>query len=346
MASTRTLLFTGKGHVRFDTHTIPAPKPGEVTVRTLCSGISAGTEMLYFRGAAPADVDITLDAVSGPPRYPMPYGYAVVGVVEAVGDAAGHATGEAWLGRRVFAFHPHTERFTTSCERLIRLPGTLADEDAVFLPNMETAVGLIHDASPLPGERVLVFGLGVVGQLTGALLGGYVDSTGVDPFPLRRRQAEAFGFRRALPPDGAALQDLFHGADPAGGADLSIEVTGNPEALDQALALTGYAGRIVIGSWYGARPVELRLGERFHRAKQSIVSSQVSALPPRLLGRWTKQRRFGLVLEVLQNIRPSRLITHRIPFDKAAEAYALLETDPGSAIQIIFTYPPGSLHPH
>lgn len=293
--------------------------------------------MLYFRGEAPADVDGPVDAFSGPPRYPMPYGYCVVGVVEAVGDTGDDAVRDAWLGRRVFAFHPHAERFTIPRERLIPLPVSLTDEDAVFLPNMETAVGLIHDASPIPGERVLVFGLGVVGLLTGALLGDYIDSTGVDPYPLRRQEAEAIGFRRALPPDGPALHERFRSTN-SDGADLSIEVSGNPVALDQSLALTAYAGRIIIGSWYGARPVELRLGERFHRAKQSIISSQVSAIAPRLSGRWTKQRRFDVAIEALHRIRPTRLITHRIPIERAVDAYSLLAEDPGSALQVVFTY--------
>jgi 2-desacetyl-2-hydroxyethyl bacteriochlorophyllide A dehydrogenase len=334
MASTRTLYFTGKSGVYLATHAHPVPSPGEVMVRTTRSGISAGTEMLYYRGMAPALITGAVDAFSGSPSYPMPYGYCVVGVVESVGDSAD----VDWLGRRVFAFHPHAERFTIQPENLICLPDALADEEAVFLPNMETALGLIHDASPIAGERAIVFGLGVVGLLTGALLGEYIDSTGVDPYPLRRQQAKAFGFRRALPPDGPALHELNIVGDPLGGADLAIEVSGNPTALSQALALTGYAGRIIVGSWYGTRQVDLRLGDRFHRAKQSIVSSQVSAIAPRLLGRWTKQRRFEFALDALQRISPSRLITHRFPLEEAAAAYSLLAEQPGNAIQVIFTY--------
>ncbi len=342
MLSTRTLLFDGKHGVRLDPHAIPAPSPGEVTVRTRCSGISAGTELLYYRGDVPAGLEETVDALSGPPRYPMPYGYCTVGEVEAAGDPAG----ESWVGRRVFAFHAHTERFTAPMEQLILLPDSLGDEEAVFLPNMETAVGMLHDAAPLLGERVLVSGLGVVGLLTGALLGPHIRAIGIDPYTLRRQHAEALGFYRTLTPEQAQDEGVVQalmGDEHALGADLTIEVSGNPSALDQAIALTGYAGRIVVGSWYGSKSVELGLGGRFHRAKQTITSSQVSAIHPRLLGRWTPRRRIDVVLDALHRIRPSRLITHRFPLESAAEAYDMLSTDPGQAIQVIFTGPPGAV---
>jgi len=53
-----------------------------------------------------------------------------------------------------------------------------------------------------------------------------------------------------------------------------------------------YSGRVVIGSWYGSKPVQLDLGGAFHRSRIRLISSQVSSLAPELSGRWDKSRRF------------------------------------------------------
>ena len=55
----------------------PLPAAGELLVRTLCSGISGGTERLVYRGEAPADLalDDTIDALGGAFSYPFAYGY-------------------------------------------------------------------------------------------------------------------------------------------------------------------------------------------------------------------------------------------------------------------------------
>ena len=55
--------------------------------------------------------------------------------------------------------------------------------------------------------------------------------------------------------------------------DLVFEVSGNPKALDQAIALCGYEGRVIVGSWYGDEDKsELNLGSHFHRNKIGIYS--------------------------------------------------------------------------
>ncbi len=89
----------------------------------------------------------------------------------------------------------------------------------------------------------------------------------------------------------------------------------------------------------GAKRAELDLGGRFHRSRIRLISSQVSSLSPELSGRWDKRRRFSLAWEMIAEIDPSRWITHRFPFDRAAEAYQLLDHSPQEAIQVLLTYP-------
>jgi hypothetical protein len=44
---------------------------------------------------------------------------------------------------------------------------------------------------------------------------------------------------------------------------------------------------------------------------------------------------------LLRKVDPIRFVTHRYPFDRAAEAYAALDRDPGDCVQVILTYGEG-----
>jgi threonine dehydrogenase-like Zn-dependent dehydrogenase len=125
--------------------------------------------------------------------------------------------------------------------------------------------------------------------------------------------------------------------DDPGGADLVYECSGDPATLDAAIAAAGYDARIVVGSWYGTKRAPVDLGGAFHRDRLSLVASQVSTIAPPLRGRWTHDRRRRVALDHLRDIRTDALVTHRIAFDDAAEAYRLLDSD-ADALQVLLAY--------
>lgn len=316
------------------------PGTDEVLVRTTLSAISSGTEMLVYLGLAPGDmaVDETITALGGSFGFPIKFGYAAVGRVEAIGAEVG----KEWLGRGVFAFNPHETLFISRPEMLQPLPGGIIPEAAVFLPNMETAVSFLMDGRPAIGEQVAVVGQGVVGLLTTALLADFplASLVTLDGYPLRREWSSRLGAMAVFSPEMLAEAQLALRRERSyTGSDLTYELSGNPQGLNLAIALTGYNGRVVIGSWYGRKPVELDLGGRFHRAHMRLTGSQVSAISPEWLGRWTKARRLDVAWEMIGKHRPERLITHRLPVERASEAYRMLDESPADAIQIVFTYP-------
>lgn len=329
----RTALYFAEAHrVALTSETLPAPKPGEVLVQTQFSAISPGTERLAYRGEIPPDLplDETLGGLFGTFTFPFKYGYAVVGKIITLGDAVS----PRWLGRQVFAFQPHQSHFCAPIESLLPLPAGLEPEDALFFPNVETALTLVLDGAPLLGERVAVVGQGVVGLLTTALLAQFplAGLLTVDPLAPRRKQSQSLGATASFAP--AEVPPDFWPQ----GADLIFELSGQPQALNQAINLAGYASRIVVGSWYGTKTAPLNLGTAFHRQRLQLISSQVSTLAPALRGRWDSARRLALVWKHLPQLKPSRLITHRLPFTQAEDAYVLLDQAPAVALQIIFTY--------
>jgi 2-desacetyl-2-hydroxyethyl bacteriochlorophyllide A dehydrogenase len=320
---------------------LPGPSEAEVTVKTIISAISAGTELLFYRGEIPSDlaVDATITALQGTFSFPMKYGYAAVGEVISLGPGVD----PLWKGRKVFAFQPHQNYFSAKVTELHPVPSNLGILDAVFLPNMETAVTLLLDGKPSIGEQVAVFGQGVVGLLVTAILArmplGCLLT--LDRFPARRQASEHMGADKSFDPAGCPnleILSLLQGPREYQGADLTYEISGNPAALDQAIAITGFGGRIVIGSWYGTKDATLHLGGPFHRSRIRIMSSQVSSIDPSLEERWTKKRLLGLAWRFLAEVKPSGLITHSFPFSEAEKAYSLLAKNPGDCLQVVLVY--------
>jgi 2-desacetyl-2-hydroxyethyl bacteriochlorophyllide A dehydrogenase len=304
-------------------------------VETICSAISPGSEMLVYRGQFPKELADPNDTLSSELKYPMPYGYACVGRVVKISKDIRHR----WKNRLVFAFQPHTSHFIAAPDEVLPLPDGMSPETACFLPNMETAVNLVQDGAPIFGENVLVFGQGIVGLLTTALLSESPLASLVtcDCYPLRREASLSLGVSAALDPNASDFREQVQRKVPSG-VDLSIEISGSPSALDDAIALTGFGGRVVIGSWYGKKEAKLDLGGVFHRSRIKLISSQVSTISPELSGRWDKARRFQVAWDALESIQPQRWVTHRFPLDEASQAYHQLDENPQETTQIILQY--------
>jgi NADPH:quinone reductase-like Zn-dependent oxidoreductase len=331
------LFFVAPYQVELIEEEIGSPDKNQVLVETFLSAVSPGTEMLFFRNQISQNIklDSQIDALDKEFVYPFKYGYSTVGKVISVGKAVP----SEWLDRLVFFFHPHESHFLEPIENIIPIPDFLTPEEALFLPSMETAITLVMDGQPGIGENIAVFGQGVVGLLTTYLLSLFPLSRLItfDKYPLRRKMSKEFGSH--ISRDIEELVDVSQEDDlTSDWADLSYELSGNPEALNQAILSTRYGGKVIVGSWYGNKDVSLNLGAKFHRDRIRIISSQVSTIAPRFSGRWDKSRRITLAWEMIQKLKPTKLITHRFPFEKVQQAYTLLDQKPEKTIQIIFTY--------
>ena len=340
--STQVVYFTGPRELDVRTEGVSEPGPMETLVRTTVSAISPGTELLVYRGDAPTDMaaDATIDALSGSLDFPLRYGYATAGTVVAVG----REVSDDLLGESVFAFRPHAGHFLASPDDLLRIPDGCSPEEAVFLPNVETAVNLVLDGSPKIGEQAVVFGQGLVGLLTTGLLSAtpLSDLVALDCYPSRRELSREMGADRCL---DATKDDTIETVESAlsrpktpDGADVTYELSGDPDALDDAISVTGYDGRVLVGSWYGEKRADLNLGGSFHRSRIDVSSTQVSTLAPELRGRWSTDRRLAVAWRRLADLDVGRLITHRFPVEDAEEGYELLDERPNEALSVLLTY--------
>lgn len=313
---------------------IPSPGPGEVRVRAAASAISQGTEMLVYRGEVHAGMPLDLPTLSGSFGFPIKYGYAVVGHVLDVGSGVTNLA----AGDPVFVHHPHQSAFVVPAAMPIRLPDGLDPSRALFFANLETALNIVHDTPLRLGETAIVFGQGVVGLLVTQLLkrAGADRVLAVDPIAGRRKLALTMGADDALEPN--ELSEHVFDSTVGRRADVAVEVSGSAAALQAAVDVVAVEGTVVVASWYGTKPVTLELGGHFHRGRVRLRSSQVGRVDPALSPRWDRERRTETILALLPELRLLELVSHRFPFEEAAEAYRLADEGTGDVVQAILTY--------
>jgi len=296
---------------------LPELGPGQALVRTQYSGISPGTELLAYRGEIDESValDDTIPALSGQFAYPFRYGYSCVGRVE-------RGTG-VQEGVSVFSFHPHQDRFVVRADEALEID-RIDPRTATLFPLVETALQVRLEADVEPDRAVVVAGLGVVGLLIALLLqrsGAQV--LGSEPVAWRRELAGSLGVDSVAPQE---LDDRVAAATGGRGAPLLIEASGNPAALADGLRVLAHEGTALVVSWYGTKPVALPLGAEFHRRRLTIRSTQVSTIPARLAGEWSRERRRQVALELMSELPLGVLTTHEFPFADAAAAYQQVDT--------------------
>jgi 2-desacetyl-2-hydroxyethyl bacteriochlorophyllide A dehydrogenase len=330
----RALWFTAPRTATLRAEAVGPPGPGEVRVETIASAVSAGTEMLVYRGEVPRDLRLDLPTFAGSYAFPIKYGYAATGRVLDTGSGVENLS----PGDPVFVHHPHQEMFVVPAQMPVRLPDDLDPVLGVFSANLETALNIVHDTPMRLGENALIFGQGVVGILVALLLklAGAGPVLVVDPLEERRSLALAAGADGAFA--SGELNDRVMEFTGGRGADVAVETSGSGAALQSAIDAVATEGTVVVASWYGTKPVTLALGGHFHRGRVSLRSSQVGRLNPGLAPRWDRVRRMDTVLGLLGRLKLGELISHRIPFGEAPQAYAMLDERPEEALQVIFTY--------
>lgn len=324
----------------------PAPGTGEALVETVCSGISAGTELTVYRGSNPYltrewDPQRRL-FVSGGTARPYPwdaFGYEEVGRVVGVGSPED----DDLVGRLVWGSWGHRSSAVVRADdaRPRVLPPDAPAVTGIFAKIGAIALNAVLDADVHVGEDVVVFGAGVPGQLVAQLArlnGGRV--TVVDLVPARRDLAVELGAVAALDPAHEDVAAAVRAATGDRGADVVIEMSGSYAALQEAVRTVAYSSRVVAGGFLQGAGTPLRLGDEFHHNRVSVVGSQISGVAPHLQHRWDEPRMSATVLGLERSgqLRLEELVTHVLPAEEAPAGFHLLDTAPEAALQVVLDY--------
>ncbi|MDB5677660.1 bi-domain-containing oxidoreductase [Sphingomonas bacterium] len=354
---------------------IDAPVPraggGRNLVATRVSLISAGTEKQIIdlarsslAGKAMARPDLvrktlqkvrnegllpTIQKVFAKLDTPIPLGYSLAGtVVEAGSDAGGYAVGDR-IACAGAAVANHAEYNAVPKNLSVRIPAGVDDEAASFVTIGAIALQGVRVANPTLGERVVVMGLGLIGQLTVQLLkANGCRVLGFDPNPARAALALEMGADVAV---SGSLDDAVRGFTGGYGADAVIVTASSKSSAppNQAAEISRAKGRVVMVGLTGMeidrepfykRELDLRLSMSYGPGRHDPVYEQDGHDYPLAYVRWTEQRNMQAFLELVADgsVTPLKLVTHRFPIDQAEAAYKLMDGDE-PYLAILLTYP-------
>lgn len=349
------LTLTAPRHVELLPEPSAALPPGHVRVRTLYSGVSAGTELTLYRGTNPHVVRPWDPArrLFGPPTgetagaaYPnAAWGYSEVGEIVELGPAVPHGTISS--GTLVWGMWGHRSEavlpLATVAGRV--LPVGLDPVCGTFARVGAVALNAVLAADVHVGETVAVFGQGVLGLIATQLatLNG-ARVVAVDTLPARREAALAHRAALALDPLADDVAGTVRGLTGGRGADVCIEISGAYAALQEAIRTAAPGGRVVASGFYQGDGLGLRLGEEFHHNRVQLVSSQISAAPPALAERWTPERLHRTVIDLIaaKDLDVLSTVSRIVPATQAAEVYAQLDADPSAQLQVVLDFTGGA----
>ncbi|MEU8247467.1 zinc-binding dehydrogenase [Nonomuraea sp. NPDC048916] len=335
--------FEEPGRVRVGLESPAELQPGCVRVRTIYSGVSAGTELTAYRGTNPYlgrkwDTERRLFVDGQTHAYPLTgWGYQEVGeVVEAAPDVAGPP-----VGSLVWGIWGHRDEAVVPAERLEGhlLPPGADPLIGVFARVGAIALNAVHAADLHLGDQVAVFGQGVIGLLATrmAVLSG-ARVVAADAIPARLELARQYGAAETFDVGSGSVAEFVRKR--IEGADTVIELSGSHQGLHEAIRTVRRGGRVVAAGFYQGDGVGLRLGEEFHHNQVQLVSSQIGGVASWLAHRWDVERLQRTFMELVHRgeIEVLDLVSHVVPAERAAEAFDLIDRHPSEVLQLVFRF--------
>lgn len=315
-----------------DDAVLAAPGPGQVRIDVAYTGI-CGTDLHIFHG----DMDARVST-------PAVLGHEMSGRVAAIGEGVeGHRVGDpvtvmplSWCGTcpACRAGHSHIchnlvflgidapgsmqTSWTVPASTLVKLPETLPLDHAALVEPTAVAIHDVARAGLQPGEHALVVGAGPIGVLIGfvARLGG-AEVLLVEPDPHRRALAENLGFRVLDPAAVSVTEEATRWSDGAGAA-VAFEVSGAAAGVTTAVDALATRGRLVqVAIHPHPRPVNLH---RFFWRELTLIGARLYERADFEAAAW---------LLAAGEIPVSALISRTEPLERAADAFAALESGSG-----------------
>jgi predicted dehydrogenase len=340
---------------------VPAPICGEngVLVKTKTSLVSAGTEKMIVDlakkslvGKAKARPDLvkqvvnkmkqegiknTLEKVFTKLDTPIPLGYSCVGEVVQVGAKVSGIS----VGDRVACggagYANHSEINYVPRNLFVKVPKNVSDADASFVTVGSIALQGIRQTSPTLGERIVVMGLGLLGQITVQLLKANGCKVLGTDFDARKRDlAKKLGADEVCTPDEVIEKaKLFTNGNGADAIVIAASTSSNQPIIDAGeiartkarVVVVGLVGMDIPRNEYYKKELELKLSMAYGPGRYDPKYEEQGIDYPFAHVRWTEQRNFEAFLDLVDEgkITPSEMVTHQYEFELALSAYDLLE---------------------
>jgi threonine dehydrogenase-like Zn-dependent dehydrogenase len=346
VSSSAVVMFSGPRRVVVMDREDPPIGPRGVRVQTLYSGISAGTELTAYRGSNPylskrweEERRLFVDDGAATLDYPVEgWGYEEGGrVVEVGAEVTTVAKGDLIYG----AWGHRSSIVLPEARAQGRVPAGVDPICSIFARIGAIALNGVLDADLHVGEHVAIFGQGVPGLIATQLarLNG-ASVIAVDALAARLELAGRLGAAHVVDATREDAAEAVKRLTGGRGADVSIEISGSYAALHSAIRATAYNSRVVACGFFQGEGRGLYLGEEFHHNRIAVVCSQISGLRPDLAQRWDVPRleRTVMELQAAGRLNLGALISHVLPYERAGEAFRLLDEEPASAVQVVLDF--------
>lgn len=330
----RALMKTGP-HSGASLEELPLPEvgPRDILVRVLAASI-CGTDLHIYAWDPWAQSRV---------HPPLVFGHEFCGEVIATGDDVTRVPVGAYIAAESHINCGHCYECRHGLQHICRnvriigvdRPGAFAEYVAIpegnawvtdprFPPEIATIQEPMGNAvhttlsAPMPGSTVAIFGAGPIGLFAVPIsrASGAARVITIEPSPVRRSLASAMGSDVVVDPTEVDVVERILDETEGEGADVALEMSGNPAAITQALRALRHGGFV---SMLGipSRPVEVDLadGVIFKGATVQGISGR------RIWETWYQTRGF---LESGMDLSP--IITHRMPLEEFHAAFELVRT--------------------
>ncbi|MBI4306005.1 MAG: Gfo/Idh/MocA family oxidoreductase [Chloroflexi bacterium] len=359
----------------------PRPTPGYITVSTSASLASVGTERgmielarksLLGKALARPDLvqQVWLKARAEGPleawrqawgrlNVPILLGYSSAGEVIEVGPGVSAFRAGDRVACAGSGVAGHVEIALAPVNLCTPIPEGVTHEEASFVAIGGIALEAIRSGRVTFGDRVVVIGLGLIGQLVVRLLrvaGCHVF--GIDRDQRKNELALGSGAEAiALAADARSVAGQVNAWSQGFGADAVIitAATQSNEPLELAADVSRERGRVVVTGVVGMqvprrtfyeKELELVVSRAWGPGLYDPAYAQRGLDYPIAYARWTAQRNMAEFLAQLARgaVSVGDLITHRFPIDEAPQAYEMILAGKEQCIGVVIQYPAHS-HP-
>jgi len=329
-----TVVFTQPGQAVIEERPVPEPAEEQVLIRSRRTLVSTGTELTILSGDFPEN-----SAWSRYGKFPFLPGYDNVGEVIAVG----RGVSDEWVGRRVASYGQHARYVVLGADSLRPVDHEVPDEHAVFSTIAEIALNGVRRGGVRLGDSVVIYGAGLVGQLTARFCGlcGARPVVVVDPAEPRLSRLPKDPFFVALNPEVDDVVAEVRKETRGRMADIVFEATGDQGLIPAEFScLREQAKFVVLSSPRGKTHLDLH--DLCNYPSYTIIGAHNMSHPrhPTLDNPWTGKRDAEFFFELVRTgeLDVGNLISHRIPYSGAPEIYQQLLKDRSGFMGVVLVW--------
>ena len=327
------VVFTAKSKVELQECEMPKPEANEVLVKSIVTQISTGTELTRLE----QNIDENSDwhRLTNYMAFPIFPGYSNVGEIIAVGEGCDLSL----IGKKVSSQLKHQKYSVVPIGNICVLPDNIDPDDAAFQTLAVVSLASIRAAQIKPGETVVVFGAGLVGQLTARLakIAGAINVVVVDVSDNRLNYVPKEKGFYTVNSTKESVEEAVKKVNFGNLADIVFETTAYHPLVEKELKCLTKLGRLIItSSPKGVSNVDFQYCSSMGL---TIISAHNYAFHPPVEtpnNPWTRDRDAKYFIQLLEHEDCSlkSMVTHKENYKNAVKMYELLMKDRTQALAV------------